>query len=79
MYKDFCKNYPIISIEDPYDQDDWDSTAKFTAEGVAQVASRSGFWVVSHRTFGDMLAAAGDGPKYNTFVQFRACCLIICL
>lgn len=37
LYKDFCKNYPIITIEDPFDQDDWDNTAAFTAEGVSQV------------------------------------------
>lgn len=37
MYKDFCKNYPIISIEDPFDQDDWDNTTALTAEGISQV------------------------------------------
>jgi enolase len=37
MYKDFCKNYPIITIEDPFDQDDWDNTTAFTLEGVSQV------------------------------------------
>ena len=30
-------NYPVITIEDPFDQDDWDNTAAFTAEGVCQV------------------------------------------
>lgn len=39
LYKDFCKNYPIITIEDPFDQDDWDNTAAFTSEGVSQVPS----------------------------------------
>jgi len=32
LYKDFVKNYDIISIEDPFDQDDWDHYAKLTAE-----------------------------------------------
>jgi len=32
LYKDFVKNFPIISIEDPFDQDDWDSYAKLTAD-----------------------------------------------
>eukprot|EP01066_Platyproteum_vivax_P009961 Platyproteum_vivax@DN4428_c0_g1_i1.p1 len=32
MYKDFCEKYPIISIEDPFDQDDWESYGKMTAE-----------------------------------------------
>ena len=37
MYRHFCKDYPIISIEDPFDQDDWDSTTKLTTEGLCQV------------------------------------------
>ena len=36
MYKGFCKDYPVISIEDPFDQDDSAHTTKFTAEGVCQ-------------------------------------------
>jgi enolase len=31
MYKDLAKNYPIVSIEDPYDQDDWANYTAFTA------------------------------------------------
>lgn len=38
LYKDFCKNYPVITIEDPFDQDDWENTTAFTAEGVSQVS-----------------------------------------
>lgn len=30
MYKDFCANFPMVSIEDPFDQDDWDSYAMLT-------------------------------------------------
>jgi enolase len=30
LYKDFVKNYDIISIEDPFDQDDWEHYAKLT-------------------------------------------------
>lgn len=37
MYKSFCKEYPIITIEDPFDQDDWENTTAFTLEGVSQV------------------------------------------
>ena len=36
MYRRFCKDYPIITIEDPFDQDDWESTTKLTTEGVCQ-------------------------------------------
>lgn len=37
LYKSFCKDYPIITIEDPFDQDDFEHTAAFTAEGICQV------------------------------------------
>lgn len=37
LYQQFCSNYPIITIEDPFDQDDWDNTAAFTATGACQV------------------------------------------
>lgn len=46
MYTGFCKEYPIVTIEDPFDQDDWDATAAFTAEGVCQVC------FLSHRGLG---------------------------
>jgi len=32
LYKEFVKEFPVVSIEDPFDQDDWDSYAKLTAE-----------------------------------------------
>ncbi|ANQ07959.1 Enolase [Plasmodium coatneyi] len=31
LYIDMVKKYPIISIEDPFDQDDWENYAKLTA------------------------------------------------
>ncbi|KAH9576278.1 hypothetical protein CY35_01G153800 [Sphagnum magellanicum] len=37
MYKSFCKDYPIISIEDPFEQDDWDHTKKLTDLNICQV------------------------------------------
>eukprot|EP00218_Dolichomastix_sp_CCMP3274_P015739 CAMPEP_0170142990 /NCGR_PEP_ID=MMETSP0033_2-20121228/9361_1 /TAXON_ID=195969 /ORGANISM="Dolichomastix tenuilepis, Strain CCMP3274" /LENGTH=479 /DNA_ID=CAMNT_0010379405 /DNA_START=30 /DNA_END=1469 /DNA_ORIENTATION=+ len=37
LYNGFCTDYPIISIEDPFDQDDFDHTAKFTGMGLCQV------------------------------------------
>jgi len=30
-------DYPIVSIEDPFDQDDWDTYAKLTSEVGQQV------------------------------------------
>jgi len=32
MYKEFCEKYDMISIEDPFDQDDWESYALMTKE-----------------------------------------------
>ena len=30
LYQSFCKDYPIVSIEDPFDQDDWAGYAALT-------------------------------------------------
>ncbi|KAL9332050.1 hypothetical protein ACSQ67_001660 [Phaseolus vulgaris] len=32
LYKSFVSEYPIVSIEDPFDQDDWGHYSKLTAE-----------------------------------------------
>nr|AEM97875.1 enolase [Corylus heterophylla] len=32
LYKSFVAEYPIVSIEDPFDQDDWEHYSKITAE-----------------------------------------------
>jgi enolase len=32
LYQSFAKEYPIKSIEDPFDQDDWSTYASFTAQ-----------------------------------------------
>jgi enolase len=32
MYKGFCADVPMCSIEDPYDQDDWEAWAQMTAD-----------------------------------------------
>ncbi|CAG5120411.1 unnamed protein product, partial [Candidula unifasciata] len=37
LYKGFVQNYPVVSIEDPFDQDDWDAYVKFTASTRIQV------------------------------------------
>jgi enolase len=37
LYKSFIDEYPIVSIEDPFDQDDWDSYAHLTATTVIQI------------------------------------------
>ncbi|KAI4371351.1 hypothetical protein MLD38_019597 [Melastoma candidum] len=37
LYKSFTSKYPIVSIEDPFDQDDWDHYFKLTSEIGAKV------------------------------------------
>jgi len=37
LYKEFCTEFPVISIEDPFDQDDFEHTAKLTELGLCQV------------------------------------------
>ncbi|KAG7484038.1 hypothetical protein MATL_G00045010 [Megalops atlanticus] len=37
LYKSFIQNYPVLSIEDPFDQDDWEHWAKFTGSVDIQV------------------------------------------
>ncbi|KAF4385467.1 hypothetical protein G4B88_005799 [Cannabis sativa] len=37
VYKSFVTDYPIVSIEDPFDQDDWEHYAKMTSEVGDQV------------------------------------------
>lgn len=37
VYREFMKGYPIVTIEDPFDQDDWDAWCAFTASLQIQV------------------------------------------
>ncbi|XP_052573276.1 alpha-enolase [Peromyscus californicus insignis] len=37
LYKSFIQDYPVVSIEDPFDQDDWEAWKKFTASSGIQV------------------------------------------
>ncbi|CAM9740046.1 unnamed protein product [Chrysoparadoxa australica] len=37
FYKELCKDFPIVSIEDPFDQDDWDSYVAYTPTVDCQV------------------------------------------
>ena len=33
----FIRDYPVVSIEDPFDQDDWEGYAKLTASTQIQI------------------------------------------
>jgi len=37
LYLEFVANYPVVSIEDPFDQDDWDAWSKLTARTDIQI------------------------------------------
>ncbi|XP_053539836.1 enolase 1b, (alpha) [Ictalurus punctatus] len=37
LYKSFVQDYPVVSIEDPFDQDDWQAWASFTGTTDIQV------------------------------------------
>lgn len=37
LYLGFCKEFPITSIEDPFDQDDWENWTKMTASTGIQI------------------------------------------
>ncbi|XP_062505129.1 enolase-like [Corticium candelabrum] len=39
VYVDFVKNYPVVSIEDPYDQDDWPAWKALTAAVNVQIVA----------------------------------------
>jgi len=32
LYKEFARDYPVVSIEDPFDQDDWEHYTKLTGD-----------------------------------------------
>ncbi|TQE00925.1 hypothetical protein C1H46_013465 [Malus baccata] len=37
MYKELCREYPIVSVEDPFDKEDWEHTKRFSSLGICQV------------------------------------------
>ncbi|BHF77890.1 hypothetical protein SprV_0602100000 [Sparganum proliferum] len=37
IYDEMISKYPIVSIEDPFDQDDWDSWTKYTSNTQIQI------------------------------------------
>ncbi|KAL7201580.1 hypothetical protein ACSBR1_033305 [Camellia fascicularis] len=37
LYKELCAEYPIVSIEDPFDKEDWEHVKNFSNLGICQV------------------------------------------
>ncbi|KAG5844772.1 hypothetical protein ANANG_G00166250 [Anguilla anguilla] len=64
LYKSFIKNYPVQSIEDPFDQDDWEHWSQFTASVGIQIV-------------GDDLTVTNP-RRIQTAVEKKACnCLLL--
>ena len=64
MYRDWAKRYPIVSVEDPFDQDDWESWTKYTAS-------------VPHQVVGDDLTVTTP-KRIQMAIDKKACnCLLL--
>ncbi|XP_072386712.1 enolase [Diabrotica undecimpunctata] len=64
LYQEFIKEYPIVSIEDPFDQDDWPAWTKITAATTIQIV-------------GDDLTVTNP-KRIQTAVEKKACnCLLL--
>jgi enolase len=64
LYRDFAKSSPIVSIEDPFDQDDWEAWSKLTASVPFQIV-------------GDDLTVTNP-KRIQTAVDKKACnCLLL--
>jgi len=64
VYKEMVAKYPIETIEDPFDQDDWTAWTKFTSE-------------VKHQVVGDDLTVTNP-KRVQTGIDTKACnCLLL--
>lgn len=64
LYKSFIEDYPVVSIEDPFDQDDWEAWTNFTNSTEIQVV-------------GDDLTVTNP-KRIATAVENEACnCLLL--
>ena len=64
LYQDFIKNFPIVSIEDPFDQDDWSAWSAMTGNTSIQIV-------------GDDLTVTNP-KRIATAVEKKACnCLLL--
>ncbi|XP_030750307.1 enolase [Sitophilus oryzae] len=64
LYQEFVKDFPIVSIEDPFDQDDWNAWAAITAATNIQIV-------------GDDLTVTNP-KRIQTAVEKKACnCLLL--
>ena len=65
IYKEFTEKYPVVSIEDPYDQDDWENWSKITAA------------IPNVQIVGDDLTVTNP-KRIETAIEKKACnCLLL--
>lgn len=64
LYQEFIREYPMVSIEDPFDQDDWEAWTKLTGATTIQIV-------------GDDLTVTNP-KRIQTAVEKKACnCLLL--
>lgn len=64
LYQEFIKDYPIVSIEDAFDQDDWENWSSFMASNKIQLV-------------GDDLTVTNP-KRIQTAIEKKACnCLLL--
>lgn len=64
LYRSFIKDYPVVSIEDAFDQDDWEAWTKLNADGKIQIV-------------GDDLTVTNP-KRIKTAIDKKACnCLLL--
>lgn len=64
LYQEFIKEFPITSIEDPFDQDHWEAWSKITANTTIQIV-------------GDDLTVTNP-KRIQTAIEKKACnCLLL--
>ncbi|KAK6140041.1 hypothetical protein DH2020_026176 [Rehmannia glutinosa] len=68
VYKSFVAEYPIVSIEDPFDQDDWEHYAKMTAEIGTQVQIVGDDLLVTNPKVNQIGSVTRNGETEDTFI-----------
>jgi enolase len=69
LYKSFVSEYPIVSIEDPFDQDDWATYAKMTSEIGQQVQIVGDDLLVTNPTVSYVTRFTSTKPQRKTLLR----------
>lgn len=84
VYRDFVKSYPIVSIEDPFDQDDWNAWCAFTGSLQIQIIGYAleiflfSTSLTLHKIFYSDDLTVTNPKRIQTAVDKKACnCLLL--